>query len=183
MFQIQLHSGETNSKSVMDKLKAQGQQRLGAGAFGSVWGAEGTDFVTKVTFGNDWGYLRYLEMVQTAPHNPFFPRIHHVDVYMDRDGDTVLVIKMERLDKRWDSWGGAFDEAYEPFREMAREIRQHSYGIESHDWIDDNADLKQALDLIQQAHLSTGCAKDLHGGNFMMRGHQLVITDPLGYPD
>jgi hypothetical protein len=183
MFQIQLHAGETNSQTIMDQLKAQHQKQLGAGCFGSVWGAEGTDYVTKVTFGNDWGYLRYLEMIQTAPNNPYFPRIHHVDVYLDSEGETIMVIKLERLDHRWESWGTAFNDDYEQYRVQAREINRHARGIETYDWIEDNADLHQALGLIQRAHKSSQCSLDLHGGNFMMRGHQLVITDPLGFQE
>lgn len=181
MFEIQLHAGETNSQTITEQLKAQRQRELGAGCFGSVWGAEGTDYVTKVTFGNDWGYLRYLEMIQTAGHNPYLPRIHHVDVYMDSEGETIMVIKMERLDNRWNCWGEAYDADFECYRVQAKEIKRQAYGIETYEWIEEDADLQQALDLIHRAHLSSQCSKDLHDGNFMMRGHQLVITDPLGF--
>jgi hypothetical protein len=185
MFEIQLHAANgTDSYQIREQLKAQGQKELGNGCFGSVWGSEGTDYVTKVTFGNDWGYLRYLEMIQAAPHNPYFPRIHHVDVYLDAEGDTMMVIKMERLDCRWGAWGGSDDDHYEQYRNQAAEIKNQSYGCEEYAWIREDADLQQALDLIEQAHKSIGCSKDLHAGNFMMRGrYQLVITDPLGFPE
>lgn len=188
MFPYTIHevvSAPDHSRTLSREFKRTPQMReLGAGAFGAVYGSEYSDTVTKVTYGDDWGYLAFLEEIR--PHsgtNPWLPRIYCVDVYMDQNGETAIVVKMERLDRRWTAFGEA-DPGYEKPRETAREIRGHSYGTEISEWITNNPELSQALELIDRAQKKSSCSKDLHGGNIMMRGqNQVVITDPLGFAD
>ena len=188
MFPYTIHevlSAPAHSKTLSRDFKRnRGMREFGAGAFGAVYGSEYSDTVTKVTYTNDWGYLAFLEEIRPySGTNPWLPRIYSVDVYMDQNGDTAIVVKMERLDRRWTAFGAA-DPGYEAPRETAHQIRSHSYGHETSEWITNNPELTQALELIDRAQKKSSCSKDLHGGNIMMRGeNQVVITDPLGFPD
>lgn len=181
----QVLSAPNHSTTLIREFKRNAKmQELGAGSFGAVYGSAYSDKVTKITYGNDWGYLAFLEEIR--PHsntNPWLPSIYSLDVYMDQNGETAIVVKMERLDRRWTSFGEA-DPGYESLRKIAHEIRSHSYGIDTSQWISNNPELTTALTLIDNAKKRSNCSKDLHGGNIMVRGqNQLVITDPLGFPD
>jgi hypothetical protein len=115
--------------------------------------------------------------------NPWLPRIFSVDVYMDNHAKTSTVVKMERLESKWQAFGDA-KPGYESLFAKTQEIRSHACKYEQYDWITNNSRLVQALDLIERAQKRSRCNKDLHGNNMMMRGqHQIVITDPLGFPE
>lgn len=155
---------------------------LGTGCFSDAWICRLTNKAIKITSENDWGYLAYLEEISQQPiQNPWVPAIDSVDVYRDNSKNIAIITKMELLTRRWDSWGKS-DAGYESYRQMSQDIREHSDGNEKHEWITNNSDLVSALSLIDRAQKRSKTLKDLHAGNFMMRGpDQLVIIDPLSY--
>lgn len=187
MFQLAIHSvpnaGAVSLKREEELTTSGGMSTLGRGCFAAVYGSDRHDWVTKVTFGDDWGYVSFLEELSRVDANPWLPVIYAADVYMDDAGKTCSVVRMERLRREWNAWGEA-SPGFEQFVEIMREIRSQAYGFDKFQWILDNRELMAALDLIDRAHKASRCMKDMHAGNIMMRGrNQLVITDPLGYPE
>lgn len=183
---------ETNcAEHDADEL-VDGLTKLGNGCFATAY-ASGRDQVIKVSVGNDWGYMSFLEaMSRMKSHNPWLPRIHWVRVFMGRSGrdsDSRIVTCLERLERPWDSSGDVEDLSqknaplWQVYATMCKEIEGHVDRPETRqqDWIKRNPQLREALAVIHVAMASSGRGTDLHCGNFMVRGRQLVITDPIGF--
>lgn len=154
---------------------------LGRGCFASVY-ASGQSRVIRVTDRNDWGYLTYLEKIRSYGRmNPWFPVVHHVDVYMDCNDRMGMCVVLERLTRPWNEWGET-DDSWKPYKKIMEEIETAAdHPASTAQWIRDNRELTEALNVVQSAKRSSGHAVDLHFGNIMLRGSQLVLTDPLGY--
>jgi hypothetical protein len=182
MFDINIHAvGDATQQSVL-LLNQQTGTQLGRGCFASVY-ASAQDRVFRITHSlNDWGYLTYLEHVQqSGGHNPWLPVIYGVDVWMDDQYQMCMRVEMERLTRPWDEWGVCTDE-WKPFVTIAQEIGLHVEVRKNYDWITGNRQLMDAIGLIWNAQQRSDHTIDLHVGNMMLRGRQIVLTDPLGYP-
>lgn len=184
MFNIHVHkvpNSLVTSRAMRDEFANDRRYRkLGSGAFGSAWTRTDSKIkqVIKMTHGNDWGYMAYLEMLsKVAAANPWLPRIDLVNVYMDRDGDTCMVAIMEHLE--------TIEQLpdRDRFRTEIEEIGEYIRERNSANWIKRDPQLLRAAEVVRAAHRRSRCSYDLHTGNILVRNKtQLVITDPLGYP-
>lgn len=181
MFDIAIHEVRDAGYQSDLLMSQQSGAQLGRGCFASVYASQ-HNRVFRITHNlSDWGYLTYLEHVQqSGGRNPWLPVIYGVDVWMDDQNQMCMRVEMERLSRPWDEWGNCADE-WKPWVQIVREIDDYtSYG-KHFDWIVNNRELMQAIELVDQARKRSGHGVDLHVGNIMMRDRQLVLTDPLGY--
>lgn len=171
-----------NASDYVDELIEKAQlQNIGSGAYAKVYSRNDLNVVFKVGDAEDnSGYMSYLKALsQVKTKNPYFPKIYEASIVRGRNSyDSVLVVAMERL------------------RELEYVSLQKLRPVI--DWFDNNAwhidrlfelskllgikypiHLSQALRVLQKAYKTSGGSFDLHAGNFMLRGEQLVITDPI----
>lgn len=132
---------------------------------------------------NDAGYDAFLEVALANQDDPSFPKIYHVARYknvkqerewnMDRKVN-VTVVTMEKLEPSGTEGEIASSLLMAPERRWAThsqtEIRKVKRMMRKSNFI-------QACRKIK--HLFMDYSEDMHGGNLMLRGQQLVITDPL----
>ena len=181
MFKIETIVVKKNAyKAAKELVEAQGKYRkIGSGAYGTVFGTKGSNVVYKVgeVDDND-GYLSYVrELASHKAHNPFTPKIYGVRIYEPEGyGSSYFVVAMERLAK-----GKGLCQVADWFEEQlcdngntANPAALSMLGIKMP---------KALLDALKILHRAYNRASygdwDLHGGNFMLRGKQVVITDPL----
>ena len=129
------------------------------------------DVAVKVVHGDDENYLKFARWAKKNSHNPFVPKIHGIENVVDDDGDKYVIIFMEKLQ----SMSLA---AYKRFVEDdlgadAEELTGADIEIAARETED--GDLRQVLKFL----LKFDDALDLHDDNFMLRGKQVVFTDPL----
>lgn len=184
MFAIEKHTVKKDAYGfVQTMIKAQGEfRRLGSGAYGVVYGSKKSNIVYKVgeVSDND-GYIAFIKtLAKQKTHNPYLPRVYGVRFIKDKRGDEYFVVAMERLQEL----PGRLEDA----ADMLRDLLEEEKGIE------DAAakqlgikmtvpkELKAAIKILKQAYKEaskTYADWDLHFGNFMVRGRQIVVTDPL----
>lgn len=184
MFAIEKYTVEADACGVSrEMIRAQGNYReLGSGLYGTVYGCKDRDVVYKIgEVGTNDGYLAYISaMSELKQHNPFLPKIYGVRFIKDKRGREYFVVAMERLTA----------------------LRAHEYDcaeflkemtIYGSDTVVGSAakkigikvnvpkELVQAIKVVRRAKELAGRSVywDMHYGNFMMRGKQIVITDPL----
>ena len=178
-----------DARSYIARLQRRGFVTLGAGAFSTVLGKPGYSRVIKVGRGQPDGWVDYVMWADKAGYaGSFAPKVFSLKIYWDDrvsgpngwsgrpiERDTFYVATMERLGdtvaKRWSK------PEYTLYQRMCDAI----YGRE-------DARIRNAIEAsypggyafikaFKDAALSD--AYDMHDGNWMMRGDQLVLTDPL----
>lgn len=188
MFKIETIEVDGDADKAFDAarglVKAQGKyRRIGSGAYGTVYGLKNSDVVYKVgDLSDNEGYLEYIkELAKCKKHNPYTPRIYGVRIYKAKEDDCwgddagAFVVAMEKLKPskrgmhRIVSW--FCDELEDNYR---RDPAPAELGIKF------PPALTEVLALLRRAADRCSYASwDLHGGNFMVRGDQVVVTDPL----
>lgn len=167
-------------RSVKSRLRTCGFKKIGAGCYASVYGAPGADHVYKVgDLHDNEGYLAYLKVVHRNGKNPFFPRIHALQYVTGRDMDgDVFVVKMERLKPLTNREVYAMDDIAGVMVDL-QDTQSKLDTIHGLGMIRVDRTFREAIIAIARAARRNFSHLDLHGGNFMRRGSQLVITDPL----
>lgn len=164
---------------VKDMVKSWGGFRqIGAGCYGVVYGSKNSDIVYKVGDADDnAGYLAYITALsKRKTHNKFTPRIHGVRIYKSKY-DSCFIVAMEKLQKlpaRHKKEIYNFDNIYAEMKypNITTAIFNVAVKIPKQ--------LRDAIDLIIKCEKTTHYVDvDFHAGNFMMRGDQIVIIDPL----
>lgn len=168
---------------------AEGMEKIGKpGLYATAYSSEDTPFVLKIGRMSDCGYLSYLGVIQELGiDNPYLPRILDVKLFkyeLDSDESpfkSFFVVKMEKLAR------GEFEHAWSEdgdtsFAQQCRNVRNLAARKVSSDELDPI--LEEAITVLHLAHEQALKTKehisfDLHCGNFLLRGDQLVITDPL----
>ena len=202
-FHIHTINIRTNARDkVRAILKAKGLRKIGSGAYGSVHSSPKHKTVWKI--GNAWdndGYMAYLQVLQNLKGvNPFAPKIKSAIIYKKSERNQWFIIEMEKL-QRVDSvdidsnlTGKAYDKACRDADKLETKYCNLANLLEIA--IDDgkvNARLKRkfpnqvkALTTIVKAIHERAASdeggevsNDMHSGNIMLRGKQVVITDPL----
>lgn len=157
---------------------------LGSGSYAVVYGAKGHDTVYKIGSvpHNTDGYLRYVtEITKMKKHNPFTPRLYTWWTFTDgNDCDNdVFVISMERLKEIDETDDGVF-EAVDVLENLVLGVYQNRrpgenvLGVK----VKVPAALNQIASIIMDLN-DDRSNLDIHYGNIMMRGEQIVITDPV----
>lgn len=165
-------------------IHSQGRlKHFGSGCYASVYGSKKSNIVYKVGLveKND-GYMAYLKVLQKQRvQNPYLPKIHGVRIYTNgRDSYYVAALeKLKELPYNMYSIVDAFEEACKDWMcDESISAGRKKLGIKT--VVIYPKYLKEALDVIRTAKKSSrNIGYDLHDGNFMMRGKQVVITDPL----
>ena len=201
MFNIETFKVEEDPyKLAKEMIKAQLGKKariIGSGVYGAVWSAKSSDIVYKIGDAeNNDGYLSFIKVLaKQKTHNPFFPKIYGLR-YIKRANpyhslESTFVVAMEKLNRLKDR-----NNAVTSF--FNNELVDDEFDDEEFDDEEyDNArkilgvkqiipkPLKTALSVLREAkklgnsERRFGVVWDLHEGNFMQRGNQIVITDPL----
>ena len=184
MFEIEKHTVDQDARSwVTEMIRSQGDfRRLGSGAYGVVYGSRKSNIVYKMGEVNDNdGYLAFIKVLaKQKKHNPYLPRVYGVRFIKDKNCNEYFVVAMERLQEL----PGRMEDA----ADLLRDILVEEKGIEDAAAaqlgikMSVPAELKTAIRVLKQAYKEASKSYadwDLHNGNFMVRGRQLVVTDPL----
>jgi len=184
-----------NQKQVEKYMNNLGYRKIGEGGRALVFAKKGKPYVVKV-YQNDKCYEEFLKFARKNQNNPFYPRFYD-KVYV-LPGGRWKAIKMEKLSPAsvndlknnlsliaclavenakqngdWESDTGLSDSLmllgyFSTDLSELREIAADATELE-------RKTAKQMISLINKLD----CLNDLYISNFMMRGPQLVITDPV----
>lgn len=168
---------------------ADGLEKIGSrGLYSLAYSSEDTPFVVKIGAMYDTGYLSYLEVMRELEiENPYLPRILDVHYFVhetdtpDSMHKSYFAVRMEKLTRGdyQDAWCDYNGTAFENECRFIRYLAGDKLSLVSNE-----PQIAEAVALLQLAK-ERACQKkesaafDLHCGNFMLRGEQLVITDPL----
>lgn len=173
---------EQYSKRLVSSLKIK---RLGSGAFAHVFQHPVYHNVAvKVFAGHDKLYQRYMNWALKNQGNPYVPQIVSISKQKAANGETYTIVFMQKMER-------VSEEEFKKW--YVKSFGKDSYNAFTED--DFDSQFEEADEFIQRskdqklkdlwAHLKTyGRSKfDLHPGNVMKRGSQIVITDPVGFVD
>lgn len=170
----------------------------GSGAFGFVLIPPSGDFVYKCWI-NDKGYDAFINLIKYHQDNPFFPKIlsklHRIPIFFKRPAtiDGYLnVIKIEKfthpvMNKVTYTLYKCISKTIDDVKSLSKEeiIEKIKISVKASD---DDKEIKDKLDpeklydaakVLVKALDDYKITTDLHGANMMMRGNQIVITDPF----
>lgn len=186
MFEVTTRTVEAKSAigSVQKRLEECGYRKIGRGAYATVWGAPGVDHVYKIGLTDEnEGYLRFLTAVrQSKEPNPYLPNVEAVQFVEGKVSSlNAFVAKLERLEElsmnEMDLAAHLLD--FVTIQAEGRNSKEQFRRVNRLGFVSfDNAFLK-AIELIFNIIRKNCVEPDLHGGNVMRRGRQLVITDPI----
>lgn len=167
--------GYTASEFAQEMVEYQGKMKcIGSGCYASVYSDKNHNYVYKIS--EDSAYLEFVKMLSKQPkQNPYFPIIHAARLIKScnhHGGDEVLVVCMEKLQRfRTESYPqDILTKIVESdYKETARFCKM--FGVEKH--------LANALVLMSKIAHGKDYYVDLHDDNVMLRGKQLVFTDPF----
>lgn len=148
-----------NWRALCQWLEKKGWKRLGSGYFANVYATPCGRFALKLARGGTpTGYDGFARYALANAHNPYLPK-----VYLHLKTDFGLMTLLERLTPLTEPLQAEYQRICDTLRGRAKADVRH------------NTALQTVL-----SHLAPfGDRLDLHPTNFMARGDQLVITDPL----
>lgn len=175
---IKCEEDQTAYETALCMIEDQGNYKeIGSGSYGKVFGAVGSNIVYKIgrCYDNK-PYLSYVEnVIKNAKGNPFAPKIYGVRIYEDDyHRDNVFVVAMERLCDLPGRMWYICDEFEEVFKSFEHKDKS-PLGIKRII----HHDLVSILKIIKQSCRKSEGYTDFHDGNFMMRGKQVVVIDPI----
>lgn len=162
-------------------VKTLNIKRLGAGAFSHVFQhPEFSNVVVKVYTNKDRTYARYAQWCLRNQGNPYVPQIISITPFESVSGDAYNIVFMEKMtplsDREFYSW----------VKSVAGP--QAAKDIKNDEWRNAFNSFREAMVVSKDENLkkvmrhifSYGSQKfDLHAGNLMKRGSQVVFTDPV----
>ena len=166
-------------------LRQAGFCHIGGGLYAEVYGLPGTDWVVKATRG-DTSYIKFLHFVRQLPCE-LFPHIYDHFEITPEDGYLWTVTVLEKLDNlrtRNDANTLANVAHFVASKSMSKGSQYFWWGDEP-DQSSLSGDFLAACELLGEyaAEVNKTAARhlnlDLHSGNIMLRGEQMVITDPF----
>lgn len=167
-------------------LQDRGFKIIGSGWYGAVLAKPGSDRVLKIGPACD-GWLRFAVWAAQNP-GPCVPKIYSIRTYK-----TFYVAVVERLDATLDDVRWHHKEKYDRIRDVATEFAKRkdmgtSCGpvtwarriMKNPDkYPSQCAELADTILKMKDIVKGTDFGWDLHDNNVMLRGYQLVITDPF----
>jgi len=171
-------------------------KKLGEGAYATVLGSPSGKTVFKIGADDGDGayndiqcdaYLNYLKVVCKDQSNPFFPKIKSATVYL-RGKEYAYIIEMERLTSLEDGKNhnklGATERYLFDVLQEDESLEGMAHNVEV--MLKLAPELKHNKKVTSLLMMSKKLSKliqewgnDMHDGNIMLRGRQLVITDPI----
>jgi hypothetical protein len=184
---------------------AKGFRLLGTGLYSAVYGSDATPYVVKIFKGHDKGYrnwIRTLAEVENLRHlSKYVPKIYQVFLYRRPDefykntgldigysSQDTMVVYLEPLTGKDTPYVNPKENDYQKrrktslarFAEKVTECVDKARCSVRPDWGNlrpVHRDLVSLILLAYEKNRATGI--DIHYGNVMKRGRQVVITDPL----
>lgn len=165
-----------------------GGLRLGGGLYSEVYEA-GPGRVLKIGSLGDSGYMAYMRAMQTVQtRSKYLPNLMSVPVgvnvnigndeygyagfyYVYLESLTPIDQEDERHASLYFKVHRAICRAFEPRDEADRELASKQYAK--------NKAFAGLIDVLKAAHSLGERRFDLHDGNMMFRGNELVVTDPF----
>lgn len=150
---------------IVHALKSFGYEHAAGGSYSEVYTRGESAVKVNTANAREDGAMIYLEWLRDArPDNPAFPHVYHVWRKYGEDGKlATYVAEMERLEPQ-SSW-------ISPTTELIFKAI-HGYDIEL------RTPEMHAANIIRDRFLGVA-SFDMHSNNWMLRGAQPVITDPL----
>lgn len=188
------HLSDWNDNSMgVATLQELGFKRAGSGSWGSVIVSKDYPFAIKFFEVSDRAYLAWYHFcVANAGRSPLLPVFRgkpHVVKMLDRE---VFAVRMEKLAEK--HWGGDADKV-DLLRGLKDLIIDHALRVDGLTYDSDaSSDIEKqrrasSIQIIVDrygsfvkkiaAYISHVGTQDLHYGNVMFRGSQVVITDPM----
>ncbi len=168
----------------VDQLEKKGAQYLGSGLYAEVYQLPKSKNVVKV-FSHDVAYLEYLTTITKYQQNPFFPRIKKIVTYTATKKHKYTVVEMEALqerdnDRTWNLCGNLEDTLCSVDDEDDSSRHGIEWGVKKMSRMFKTAKKKHLREVVTiMSDLFRMHGSDLHTGNVLFRGKQLVITDPV----
>jgi hypothetical protein len=155
-------------KKFTDYLAKYGFYKLGSGIYGTVYEKAGYPWVFKL-FKGDPAYLYFVKYAKLHQDNVHIPKIkgHTIQVTPD-----TYAIRTELLRKITPT-------EFAPLGEMVRYIYWKELSPFAQKKFDELIKVYPAIYEIFSDMLSAGFLLDVHEGNIMMRGNDIVLTDPI----
>ena len=158
------------SEALMRKLGELKLEELGQGAYSIAYALNKTH-VLKVTKRTDAAALDWLTAVQSMQHNKYVPQLQYLKAFTTKGKAFVTI--MERL-KSWK--GDCCAQTMSGLRDLVNNPRGTEYSRKLYN----DPDAIEVASVIEELTRFGGKhGIDMHDGNFMLRGKQPVITDPI----
>jgi hypothetical protein len=153
---------------VSHELRELGWNRIGAGSFARVFEHPKYPLVLKIFTSKDKCYIKFLKYIQQNSTNPYLPKIRGKILKLNRDFYAVRLEKLEPVDKR--VWDNQYDPMFYDFAELNFNYEKIKARYPKY---------KELWKTMVDIKKDTNCNLDIHSGNFMMRGNQIVLIDPV----
>lgn len=152
-------------KELDDYMQNHGFTLLGDGYMASVYGSNKYPYAIKL-FINDRGYENWLKFCFANQDNPYVPKLRSKSITTVVKDPLIRAIRMEKL---------APARTVGRRTEIAEFERRYDLWMYDNNYEEEDQHLAQVFGILKHYnnHL------DLHDGNFMLRGDQLVVTDPF----
>lgn len=179
--------GMSGAQFVRAFVEAHNLRFLGDGACATVY--KGKDCVYKIgTVKDNRAYLAYIQTIaESGIQNPFLPKVFGVRIV-----DGNVIVALEELSDEF--YAGDMKEQigidHNELETLCEWIARDIGGDKQTYIAEYSLKIKEKFrnELLAAAYIvaattkspkSKGCRFDMHSGNFMLRGNQVVITDPL----
>ena len=190
---------DSNAMDRAVKDHCKNLEMLGSGLYGRVFGANSTPHVVKIMRAHDRGYRAWAEVCQAfAQDNSYMPKIIRAVQYIARDSSPehekgyaptdCMVFYIEALSKNVSYSSDRRIRRSTGFYRVMQRLSDILYSLQQDE---DQHGFQYRLEQFRPVHrdmlamlllAKSQCENrvfDLHCGNAMMRGRQLVIVDPL----
>lgn len=152
------------------KLESLGWKRIGKGAYGRVYAHATYPYVLKLFQSNDDCYMDFLEYAKAHSSDPHLPKIRGKILLIT---DSIYAVRLEKLSKLNSSLVEKLEKYFWRVLDASESV------ISWEDLKDEYPEFESLSETLKNIKESTACVFDLHDGNFMMRGNQIVIIDPI----
>lgn len=180
LFPVEQYKVDGDADDVARKMiDFQGAHYVGSGICARVYVNKRSKIAYKMgTVTANGGYISYVRtLANQKQQNPFTPKIYGMRYLRGWYDSEVFVVAMEALEEL----------DYRKSTMATLLGRYLEYG-ESHVFgdfagmgmsVNLSPELVQAREILHEAYSLGDAGWDLHDGNFMMRGNQMVVTDPF----
>ena len=163
-------------------LISKGYEQLGSGAFANVFQRKSRPNEVIKLFGtSDNAYADYLKFVMKHQNNPHFPKVFGKPMKITSTYYAVKLEKLEPYDKN-NNLHKAIELAlklstYLGPNDSPEDIKTHEPEYDK--ILDSKPKLKEAIFHLAQFKNKSIYDWDIHSGNVMWRGNDIVLTDPI----
>jgi len=163
---------------IITTLVKQGKIDFAKGSVSIVIAPRGKPYVYRI-WHEDSGYDSFLSFVKKHPSNKhlvkLLSRVKKVNINFPRSRiKYVNVVKLEKLEPLDSAKAAGINRFFDSLEKVGYYVDD----LKGSGWLPDSF-LQIVEELINSHPLPSGVLHDLHEGNVMMRGKDLVITDPF----